>query len=107
MSRGGARPGAGRKKKDRGKQVFFEDAESYLLAVVQGVTEPDSIRVAAAKALIAYQTAKKRGPVKSPSPGQLDKKTASSVEQAKLAEFEEKAVKIRAKLNRKDLSHES
>jgi len=60
---GGARPGAGRKKKDRSEQDFFDDAESYLLAVVQGRTVPDVVRVQAAKALIAYQTAKKRAPV--------------------------------------------
>jgi len=94
---GGARPGAGRKKKDRSKQDFFETAEDYLLAVVQGTTEPDTVRVQAARTLIQYQTARKRAPVKNPSPEQLHKRTESDLEKSNIADFEARAAKIRAK----------
>ena len=101
MARGGAREGAGRPRKDRSKQEFFEDAESYLLAVVQGKVVPDQIRVQAAKTLIAYQTTKKRTKPKSSTPRELQKKEAASIERSNLLEFEEKAAKIRKKFVRK------
>jgi len=94
---GGHRPGAGRRKKDRSGQKFYEDAQSYLLAVVQGKTVPDAIRVQAAKTLIQYETAKKRAPVKSPAPKELQQKMEQDTERGAAAEFEKKAEKIRAK----------
>jgi len=101
MPKGGFREGAGAKKKDRSKQEFFDDAESYLLAVVQGITAPDAVRVTAAKALIQYQKAKQRAPVKSKTPSQLHKQSISSVEKAASDEFEKKANQIRGKLKSK------
>lgn len=92
---GGHRANAGRKKKDRSNQDYFEDAESYLLAVVQGRAIPDAVRVQAAKSLIAYQTAKKRAPVKSLEPAKLREKTAKDIEKSKINEFEKQAAKIR------------
>lgn len=97
---GGYRPGAGRKKKDRSGQDFFMDAESYLLAVVQGLTSPDAVRVQAAKSLIAYQTAKKRAPVKSLTPSKLREKTERDVEKSTYQEFEKKAAAIREKFKK-------
>lgn len=94
---GGHREGAGRKPKDRSEQERFEDAEAYLLAVVRGETLPDSVRVTAAKALIAYQKAKQRAPVKSPPPSQLRKKTETDLERSNIEQFEVKAAKIREK----------
>lgn len=101
MPKGGLREGAGRKKKDRSAQDFFDDAESYLLAVVQGRTSPDAVRVQAAKTLIAYQKAKQRAPVKSKTPGQLNKESISSVEKATDAEFEVKRAKVIERLKSK------
>ena len=98
---GGHRTGAGRKRKDRNDQDYFDDAESYLLAVVQGRTAPDAVRVQAAKSLIAYQTAKKRAPVKSPPPKDLRAKTERDIEKSVATAFEEKANQIRAKLKAK------
>jgi hypothetical protein len=99
---GGYRPGAGRKKKDRTGQDFFEDAESYLLAVVRGLTAPDAVRVQAAKTLIGYQQAKQRAPVKSRTPSQLHEQAVLSVEKAADEKFEKKAAKIRAKFTEKE-----
>ena len=97
MTHGGKRPGAGRKEKDRSEQEFFPDAESYLLAVVQGLTVPDAVRVAAAKSLISYQTAKKRAPIKSPAPTELRRKIDRDIEENAALDFEKKAMKIREK----------
>jgi hypothetical protein len=99
--KGGYRPGAGRKKKDRSNQDYFEDAESYLLAVVQGRAIPDAVRVQAAKSLIAYQTAKKRAPVKSPPPAKLQAQTAKDIEKSNINEFEKQAAVIREKFRNK------
>jgi len=99
---GGYRPGAGRKKKDRTGQELFDDAQSYLLAVVQGRTVPDAVRVQAARCLIQYETARKRAPVKSPSPSQLQKKTESDLEKSNIEQFEAKAAKIREKYQKKE-----
>lgn len=98
---GGARPGAGRKKKNRTDQDHYESAEAYLTAVVRGETPPDAVRVQAAKTLIAYEKAKQRAPVKSPSPKQLRKKTELDIQKAVASEFEKKAEEIRAKYRRK------
>ena len=102
MPRGGKRPGAGRPPKNRSKQDFFEDAESYLLAVVQGKTPPDAVRVQAAKTLIAYQKARQRAPMKSASPTKLHEQSLRSVERAQTLDFEAKAAEIRAKFQRKE-----
>jgi hypothetical protein len=99
---GGYRQGAGRKKKDRSNQQHFQDAESYLLAVVQGEVEPDSIRVQAAKTLISYQQPKQRVKPKSQTPSQMRIKEERSIESANLLQFEEKAEKIREKYNKKE-----
>lgn len=98
---GGQRAGSGRKKKDRSNQDYFEDAESYLLAVVQGRAIPDAVRVQAAKSLIAYQTAKKRAPVKSLEPAKLRQKTERDIEKSNINEFEKQAAIIREKFKNK------
>jgi hypothetical protein len=97
---GGYRPGSGRKKKDRSNRDYFEDAESYLLAVVQGQTAPDAVRVQAAKSLIVYQTAKKRAPVKSLPPSKMREKTGRDIEKSIHQEFEKKAAVIREKFKK-------
>ena len=100
MPRGGARPGSGRKPKDRTPQGHFESAEAYLEAIVKGDIAPDALRIQAAKSLLAYQAPKKRVKVKSPPPAEIRRKEISSIEQATLSDFEEKAAQIRAKLGR-------
>ncbi len=99
---GGCRPGAGRKPKDRSKQIYFPDAESYLSAVVEGRIIPDAVRVQAAKALIGYQKAKQRVPIETPTPTKLREKTAKDIEKNILSEFELKAAKVREKYQRKE-----
>jgi len=97
---GGKRPGAGRKKKNRSGQEYFQDAEAYLSAVVRGETEPDSVRVTAAKALIAYQKAKQRAPIQSPTPSKLREKTERDIEKSNVAKFQAKAAEILKKHGR-------
>jgi len=91
----------GRPKKDRSGQDLFENAEDYLRAVVTGETIPDAVRVQAARTLIQYETARKRARVKSPSPAQLDKKSAADLERSNIEQFEAKAEKIRAKYRKR------
>lgn len=100
MPRGGARPGAGRKKKNRDGQELFESAEDYLQAVVKGKTPPDAVRVQAARTLIQYERAKSRAPVKSPSPKKLQEQSQKDLEKSNLENFEVKAAKIREKYQR-------
>ena len=82
MPRGGARPGAGRPKKHPpptvdgsatppppGGEPF--DAETYLAAIVAGRERPDQLRIAAAKAVIAYQRRRERAPLTAVPPRQL------------------------------------
>jgi len=100
MPRGGARKGAGRKpksNKNQNIQTFFEDAESYLEAVVSGLVEPDPLRIQAAKCLIRYQKKLARTPLKSPTAGQLVDKEVKSIEAERLKEFEERASIVRQK----------
>ena len=97
MPRGGARPGAGRKPKDRSNQDFYPDAESYLQAVVEGRTPPDAVRVQAARCLISYQQPTKRAKPKSPTPGALQHVETVLDEKAQRQAFQQKAAKIRAK----------
>lgn len=94
---GGFRQGSGRKKKSRDNQDYFESAEDYLAAVVSGLTPPDSIRVAAAKCLIAYQKTKARGVKKNPSVSELESLEQRDIETSRLLDFEKKASKIREK----------
>ncbi|MBP7766582.1 MAG: hypothetical protein KA113_15450 [Syntrophaceae bacterium] len=94
MGKGGARPGAGRKKKDRSGQAFFDDAESYLLAVVQGRTSPDAVRVQAAKTLIAYQRPKTRAKPVSDPPKKMHDKEAREIQKTADDDFEKRAAAV-------------
>lgn len=101
---GGRRAGAGRPRKNRAPaadEPIFDTAEDYLAAVVAGTIAPDSVRVQAAKTLIAYQTAKQRAPKKALSPSELASRETRAVEDAVAAEFEAKAAAIRAKHSRR------
>lgn len=98
--RGGARPGAGRKPKDRTPTapidgLTFETAESYLAAVVQGTAPADPVRVRAAATLIRYQETHKRTPKSSPTPKQLEKSEQAAADTAVIEDFETRAAEIR------------
>jgi len=95
---GGARPGAGRPRKVHKKpDDQYQDAQSYLEAVVRGETPADPHRIAAAKTLMAYQLPLLRAKAESPSPKKLKRKQQTHTEKHNLLKFEEKAAKIRAK----------
>ena len=87
----------GRPKKDRGPQDFYDSAEAYLRAVVEGRTPPDAARIAAAKCLISYEKSKIRVPVESPAPAEMRRKEKANTEKNLLLDFERKAAKIRKK----------
>jgi hypothetical protein len=101
---GGARPGAGRPKKNRAPAIGaqqFETAEQYLCAVVQGTIEPDSVRVRAALGLIRYQETQKRIPKSSPSPKKLAESEKRNEDNAIVEDFETKAREIRERHRKK------
>jgi len=78
----------------------FDDAQSYLAAVVKGLTPPDPVRVGAARALLPFERARQRAPVKSATPRQLNQSAALAEEQVLLDEWAEKAAAVRARLKR-------
>jgi hypothetical protein len=61
----------------------FASAEEYLEAVVSGEVVPSKERIAAAKAMLPYQKAKQRNPLKSQAPGQME--LSDDLENEKLA----------------------
>lgn len=78
----------------------FEDAQSYLRAVVKGTTPADPVRVGAARALLPFERARQRAPVKGPTPQQLDRRDAQSAEQELLEAWAQKAATVRDRLKR-------
>jgi phage terminase small subunit len=79
------------------KEPEFDDAESYLEAVVRGSIAPDMRRISAAKTLIAYQRARERAPVKAKSPSQMRSSNALQTSR----EWAEKSAAIREKISSK------
>jgi hypothetical protein len=80
--------------------IEFDSAESYLAAVVKGLTLPDPVRVGAARALLPYEKGKQRAPVKSATPRQLDSQNKLIAEQELLDKWAEKAAQVRERLKR-------
>lgn len=78
----------------------FDDAESYLAAVVQGLTPPDPVRVGAARVLIQYQRQRQRSPLKNATPRQLASKGTAAREEELLDLWSVRAAAIRARLKR-------
>lgn len=110
MARGGARPGAGRKRgsrkcdgyqapespKDTG--VRYESAEAYLAAVVSGEETADRDRIAAAKALMPFQRQRERVPLQSPAAKQMNKASERSLEKRQQDEWKKKSESVRLRL---------
>jgi hypothetical protein len=100
---GGARSGAGRPKKKRPPTAHkYEDAVAYLAAVVEGTEEPDAVRVNAARSLLPYQAPRKRAPVASAPPRQLQQAAQLDAESAAREAWKAKSAEIRARLGRKE-----
>jgi hypothetical protein len=111
---GGARPGSGRKPKNHAPgapptpatppiaPARYDDALAYLAAVVRGDERPDSLRIAAAKAVLPFQEPKKRAPVASPPPTKLRAATERGIEAAAVDDFTRRADAVRARHKRED-----
>ena len=106
---GGARPGAGRKPLPRPEPAtpaparagFYDTAELYLEAIVQGREPPDQLRIAAAKTLIAYQQARRRAPVATAPPREMARLGQMADDTAVVQDFEQRAAEIRARYGRR------
>lgn len=104
---GGKRPGAGRKPAqppaNGAAQPVDEalDAEAYLAGVVSGRFSADTARIAAARTLIRFQTAMRRGPIPAPPAATLAAREVVDQDATRRRDFEAKAAAIRAKHGRK------
>lgn len=78
----------------------FESAESYLSAVVAGREPADPVRVGAARALLPFERARQRAPVKGLAPRELDARDAKAAEKEMLDAWAEKAKRVRERLAR-------
>lgn len=113
MSRGGKRLGAGRPKKYAQREMFggvpkpaattptvvYESAQAYLDAVVAGIEPADPIRVAAAKALLPYETPRSRAPLSAVGkPKQIQALQRHQDEASEKSDWRVKAEEIAARL---------
>lgn len=78
----------------------FESAEAYLQAVVRGLAVPDPVRVGAARALLPFERARQRAPIKAATPQQMDARDKLVGEKELLDQWAEKAAQVRARLKR-------
>lgn len=76
----------------------YEDALTYLEAVVRGDLRADSLRVAAAKIVLPYQKPKVRAPVQSPAPRHMREVAERQVEHELQADFNKRADEVRKRL---------
>jgi hypothetical protein len=83
--------------------VEFDSAQDYLSAVVRGATPPDPVRVGAARALLPFERARQRAPMKGKTPTQLDRSDKQAGDQALLDQWAEKAKAVRARLAQKKI----
>jgi hypothetical protein len=74
----------------------FKGALEYLQAVTIGKVKPDSLRIAAAKAVLPYEEPKRRAKPESKSPKKLKQAEDKAIEKQRQADFEAKAKIIRA-----------
>lgn len=90
---GGARPGAGRKRKTGG---VYATAYDFLVAVAQGIEQTSmEQRVAAARAVLPYEEPRRRAPLPSAAPKQMHL-LAMRAEEADLVDtWEVRAAEIR------------
>ena len=75
----------------------FETAQEYLAAVVAGRVVADPVRVSAARALLPFERAKQRAPIKSEKPADLHRQSEKDAERAQLDAWERRTADIRAR----------
>lgn len=93
---GGKRAGAGRKHR-KGPDTPTDSALAYLEAVACGAIEGDSLRVAAAKAVMPFQAPRQRAPVKGIAPSAARQSEAANAESAQSEAWALTVQKIRSK----------
>lgn len=94
--RGGKRPGSGPKLR-QGPDTPTDSALAYLEAVACGAIEGDSLRVAAAKAVMPFQAPRQRAPVKGLSPTAARQSDAAAAETAQAESWAATVAKIKAR----------
>ena len=95
---GGARKGAGRPRKQRpATSRAFESAQAYLEAVIAGTEQPDALRIAAARALLPFQSAPSRAKASETAPREMRRRENQQAEEAARAAWRERSAAVRAK----------
>jgi len=79
-----------------GAVTHYDDALTYLEAVVRGDEAADPLRIAAARIVLPYQKPKTRAPVESPSPSTLRAKEKRAVE----SDWEKRAAAVKARFKK-------
>jgi hypothetical protein len=96
--RGGRREGAGRPFKERPPTAkAYSSAEEYLSAVLAGTEPPDALRIAAAKALLPFQSAPSRAKANDAAPKEMRRRENQQAEAAARAAWRERSAAVRAK----------
>jgi hypothetical protein len=102
---GGKRSGAGRPKTKKKSSIYADSSTAalqYLSDVAAGKVKPNRDRISAAKSLLPYQESRKRAPVKSPAPSQLQAKTDFSQQREAKGNWDRKVIEIKSRFARKD-----
>jgi len=94
----------GRPRKDAtaaaGPATTYGSAREYLAAVISGAEKPNAVRVAAARAMLSYESPRLQGPMISPSNVVLARKSERKQATLAGAEWKKKEAEIRAKHRR-------
>lgn len=83
-----------------GAVKHYDDALTYLEAVVRGDEAADPLRIAAARIVLPYQSPKTRAPVESPPPSTLRTKAKRSQESSAAQDWEKRAAAVKARFKK-------
>lgn len=83
-----------------GTVKHYDDALTYLEAVVRGDETADPLRIAAARIVLPYQSPKTRAPVESPPPSTLRVKERRAKASSAAEDWEKRAAAVKARFKK-------
>ena len=83
-----------------GPVKHYDDALTYLEAVVRGDEAADPLRIAAARIVLPYQAPKTRAPVESPPPSTLRAKEKRARVSSQADDWEKRAAAVKARFKK-------
>ncbi|MBN3789708.1 hypothetical protein [Burkholderia sp. Ac-20353] len=78
----------------------YDNALTYLEAVVRGDEPADPLRIAAARIVLPYQAPKTRAPVESPPPSRLRANEKRARESSEADDWEKRAEAVKARFKK-------